>query len=146
MLDAALVQQSGERFALLDRNRTDQNRTTGQLNPFDFCHRKSVFFIVIAILNHDLAVVLRNNFSSDELAIVQEHHFVTVIVLDLVGDGFPLVFFVAKDQVGILASLQRAVGRNRHHVQAVDLVEFFGLGHRGTRHAADLVVQFEVIL
>ena len=42
--------------------------------------------------------------------------------------------------------LQRAIGRNSDHVELVDFVEFFGFGHRGTGHAADFLVELEVIL
>ena len=41
---------------------------------------------------------------------------------------------------------QRPVGRDRDHVQAVDLVELGGLGHGRAGHARELLVQLEEVL
>ena len=38
------------------------------------------------------------------------------------------------------------IGRDRDDVEFVDLVELFRLGHRRTRHTADFVIQFEIVL
>ena len=43
-------------------------------------------------------------------------------------------------------SLKHPVGRNRDHIELINLVELFGFRHRGTGHPTDFVIEFEVVL
>ena len=52
----------------------------------------------------------------------------------------------AVDEVGLVVADHRPVGRDRDHAEPVDLVELRGLGHGRTGHAAELVVEPEVVL
>src|SRR5437016_3669761 len=45
-----------------------------------------------------------------------------------------------------VVALGRHVGRDRHHVELVDLPELVRLGHRGAGHPGELLVEAEVIL
>ena len=47
---------------------------------------------------------------------------------------------------GVVVADHRPVGRDRHDLEGVDLVELLGLGHRRAGHAGELVVQPEVVL
>src|SRR5690554_7311990 len=66
--------------------------------------------------------------------------------LDVRDDGRELLVDGQVDQVVVVLADHRLVGGNHHHVQAVDLTEFEGLGIGGTCHAGQLVVQAEVVL
>ena len=50
------------------------------------------------------------------------------------------------DQVRIVLADHVAVCRNRNDAKAVNLAELSGLGHRGTGHTAQFVIQSEKIL
>ena len=53
---------------------------------------------------------------------------------------------VAEDEVRVVVADHRPVGRDGHHVEAVDLVELLLLGHGRAGHAGQLVVEPEVVL
>ena len=57
-----------------------------------------------------------------------------------------LAFSVRNTRSGGVLADHRPVGRDRDHVEAVDLVELLLLGHRRTGHAGQLLVQPEVVL
>ncbi len=65
---------------------------------------------------------------------------------DVVDDRAPLLGFGAIDEIGLLDSDQRPVGRNHHHVEVVDLGELGGLGLGRAGHARQLLVLAEVVL
>ena len=69
-----------------------------------------------------------------------------MVGFNLIGDRSPFVFFTAVNNIRMGDPLHRAIGRNGDHIEFVDLPEFFGLGHCGSSHAANFVIQFEVIL
>ena len=57
-----------------------------------------------------------------------------------------LAFSVRIHEVRLVVADHRPVGRDGHHLEAVDLVELLLLGHRRAGHARQLVVQPEVVL
>ena len=65
---------------------------------------------------------------------------------DLLNDCLILALFSAVDQVGVVDTLYRTVGRDRDNVQLVDLTEFVFLCHCSTGHTGQLGVQAEVVL
>ena len=67
-------------------------------------------------------------------------------LLDLVDQRVELARLVLVDEVGQVLADHRPVGRDRHDLEVVDLVELLGLGHRRAGHAGQLVVQAEVVL
>ena len=69
-----------------------------------------------------------------------------VDLLDLVEDGADLLALGPEDHVGEVVPGQGPVGRDRDHVQAVDLVELGRLGHGRAGHARQLLVQLEEVL
>ena len=70
----------------------------------------------------------------------------TVTRHDLIGHGVELVVDGLEDEVVVVLPDDRAVWRNGLHGQVVDLAELRVLGHGGTGHASELVVQTEVVL
>jgi hypothetical protein len=69
-----------------------------------------------------------------------------VAVLDVLDHGVELRFLGQVDEVGAVLADHRAVGRDHHHFQAVDGLEFVGLGVRRAGHARQLGVHAEVVL
>ena len=65
---------------------------------------------------------------------------------DLVDQGVELGRLVAVDEVGLVLADHLAVGRDRHDLELVDLVQLLGLGHRRAGHPGQLVVEPEVVL
>ena len=65
---------------------------------------------------------------------------------DLIDERIELGLLVAEDEVRSVLADHLLVGRDRHDLEVVDLVELFGLGHRGAGHARELVVEPEVVL
>ena len=65
---------------------------------------------------------------------------------DLVDQGVELGRLVAEDEVGEVLADHLAMGRDRHDLELVDLVQLLGLGHRRAGHPGQLVVQPEVVL
>ena len=65
---------------------------------------------------------------------------------DLLDHRVELRVLVPVDEVRLVLADHRPVGRDRHDLQLVDLVELLGLGHRRAGHAGQLVVQPEVVL
>ncbi len=56
---------------------------------------------------------------------------------DRLGDGAEFVLRVLVELVFLVDALDGHVGRDRHDVHLVDVVEFRRLGRRGTGHAAE---------
>ena len=76
-----------------------------------------------------------------------EHRLALVVALDdVLDDGFVLRVLGAIDEVRLVDAPHRAVGRDRHDAELVDLVQLGGLGHGRTGHAGELVVEPEVVL
>ena len=90
-------------------------------------------------LGEDLALLDADRADQDRPARLRHLH-------DLVDDGVELGVLVAEDQVRVVVPDHRAVGGDRDHVKAVDLVELLLLGHGRAGHAGQLVVQAEVVL
>ena len=65
---------------------------------------------------------------------------------DLVDEGVELADLVPEDEVRVVLPDHLAVGRDRHDLEGVDLVELLGLGHGRAGHPGELVVQPEVVL
>ena len=59
---------------------------------------------------------------------------------------FPFFFLGAENDVVVFPANERAVGRNGHNIEFIDLPKFVGLGHGGSRHAGKLAVEFEKVL
>ncbi len=57
-----------------------------------------------------------------------------------------LLFLGQVDQVVVINALDRLVGRDDHHVQAIDLTELEGFSIGGPGHAGELVVEAEIVL
>ena len=65
---------------------------------------------------------------------------------DVVDDRVVLGVHGPVDEVRLVLADHRPVGRDRDHAELVDLVELRGLGHGRTGHAAELLVEPEVVL
>ena len=65
---------------------------------------------------------------------------------DVLDDRVELGLLRLVDHVALVDAHHVAVGRDRHHAELVDLVELRGLGARRTGHAAELLVEPEVVL
>ena len=65
---------------------------------------------------------------------------------DVVGDGLELFLLGAVDDVGIFDAQQRLVGGDDDDFELVDLLEFGGFGFGRAGHAAELLVEAEVVL
>ena len=65
---------------------------------------------------------------------------------DVVGSGDVLFFLGAVDDVRVLDAQQRPVGGDDDDFELVDLLELGGLGFGGAGHAAELLVEAEVVL
>ena len=71
---------------------------------------------------------------------------VLVQIADVVGGGLELFLFRAVDHVGVFDAEHRLVGGNDDDFELVDLLEFGGFGFGGAGHAAQLLVEAEVVL
>ena len=69
-----------------------------------------------------------------------------VTFLDLPDGGPELAGLGLIDHVRIVRPDHRLVGRDLHHVQGIDPVEFLLLGHGGTGHAGELLIEAEEVL
>ncbi len=67
-------------------------------------------------------------------------------ILDVLNDGLELVLLREVDEIRVVAAHHRLVGRNDHHLEAVDLHEFRRFGVGGAGHAGQFLVEAEVIL
>ena len=65
---------------------------------------------------------------------------------DVVGHGVELAVDGAVHQIVLVDADDRPIGGNGHDRQLVDLAELRVLGHGGTGHAGELVVEAEVVL
>ena len=65
---------------------------------------------------------------------------------DFPGESFILGLFIAEDEILIVDTLNRTVGRNRDDTHVVDLTEFFLFGLGSTGHTGKLVVKTEEVL
>ena len=67
-------------------------------------------------------------------------------LLDVIDDGGVLGVLGAVDEIGLVQTHHRSIGRDGHDAQRVDLLELVGLGHGRAGHARELVVEAEVVL
>ena len=67
-------------------------------------------------------------------------------VADVVGDGVVLFFRRLVNEVVVVLADGGPVGRDHHRFQAVDFLEFVGLGVGRAGHAAELAVHAKVVL
>ena len=76
-----------------------------------------------------------------------EHRLARFVALgDVVGDGVELGRLALVDEVGLVDAHHRAVGGDRHDVEAVGVRELAGLGVGRAGHAGELLVHAEVVL
>ena len=99
VIDASLLEQFGQVFGFLDRDRADQYGLPRLLAFLDL-HQDGVVFLVRRAVN--------------------------------------LVILIVTDA--------RQIGRNREHIQSVNICEFLGFRGGGSRHAGEFVVQPEIVL
>jgi hypothetical protein len=69
-----------------------------------------------------------------------------VAVPDVLDDGVELLGLGQVDQVAVVGADHRHVGRDHHHLESVDGLEFVRLGVGRAGHAGQLVVEAEVVL
>src|SRR5439155_14190139 len=81
----------------------------------------------------------RDRADEDRLALL-------VALDDVVDDGVELRLLGLEDEIVLVGAGDRHVGRDLDHVQAVDLDELLLLGLGCTGHAAELLVEAEVVL
>ena len=67
-------------------------------------------------------------------------------LLDIVDHGVIFLTFSLVNQVLMVDTGYRLVGRNLHHVEFIDIPELARLGDSGTCHTSELVVHTEVVL
>ena len=65
---------------------------------------------------------------------------------DVIDDGLELRVLGLVDEVGLVATLARHVGRDRDDGEVVGVAELRRLGLGGARHAGELLVEAEVVL
>ena len=66
--------------------------------------------------------------------------------LDLGDDGVELLAAGFEDLVVLVDADVRRVGRDRQHVEAIDVVELGGFGFGGAGHARELLIEAEIVL
>ena len=146
VLDAALVEELAQPFALLDGDGSHQDRPPLAIDTGDLVLGDDIALLAFPLLNLDRVVGFLVDDADQLLAILQRQHIPLVDPLDLVGERDELFAFVAIDHVRMFEPEHLPVGRNGDDIQTVDLPEFARFGHGRTGHAADLVVQLEKIL
>ena len=67
-------------------------------------------------------------------------------VLDVLENGLELVVLGEEHEIRVVLADHRLVGRDHHHLEAVDLLELERLGVGGAGHAGELRVQAEIVL
>ena len=102
VLDAPLVEQAGDQFALLDRHGADQDRPPVALDLLDLLPRDR--FALFAPLRDDLdrVVVLANDLSQDLFVLVRQQHVPAVHPFDFIGQRVEFFRFGAVDHVGMV--------------------------------------------
>jgi hypothetical protein len=76
-----------------------------------------------------------------------QHRLAALVALaDVLDGGFVLLARGLVDAIELVVAAARPVGRDHHGLQAVDLLEFVGLGVGRAGHAGQLAVQAEVVL
>ena len=77
----------------------------------------------------------------------QEHRLTAIMgSAHFIDDGAILFTLGLVNQVIAIHTTHGAVGRNRHHVQVVDVIKFSGFGFCRTGHTGQLRVEAEVVL
>ena len=113
----------------------------------DFC-----FALVELGVQHHVAHALALQNSGEPLRLLNrrgaDQHRLLLLVQrgNIVGDGFVFFLLGAVDNVGIFKPPHRLVGGNDDDFELVDLLEFGGFGFGGAGHAAQLLVEAEVVL
>ena len=146
VVHAPLLQERREPFALLDRDGADEHGQPLSLNLLDLRAGNPFAGPLPLGLELDLAIEIPGDPPQLPGAVGEGDSVPAVDPLHLVGHRDPLLTLRAVDHVGMIDSLHAAVGRDRDHVELVDLPELGRLGHGGARHAADLPVELEKVL
>ena len=146
MVDAALLQERREQFALFDRHGAHEHGAAPALDIADGFVRDRVDGAGIPLLKLHARIPLRDDPSDAERAVGKRQGIPAVESLDLLGHGQPLFPLGSVDDVGVVDPLHPAIGRNRDDVQMVDLPKLARLGHGGAGHAADFAVELEEVL
>ena len=146
VLDPAAIQQLGKPFTLLDRNGADQNGASLLANFSDFLtiNLSQIFLTPFQQGHRGIGFTL--DLSQKFVAILQFDHVPLVNLLDLFGHRLILGSLRREDCVGRFKPLHFPIGGDGHHIEFVDLQEFTGLGHSGTGHSRNLVVELEEVL
>src|SRR5690606_9461628 len=97
-------------------------------------------------LNLDRLVILPSKRADHHRAITKLDRGPAVETFDFVGNGRVFFHLAPVDNIRIMDSLQRLIGRNSDYVQFVDLPELARFSQRRTGHSGDLVVELEEIL
>ena len=95
--------------------------------------------LLLEPFGEELGFLDRDGADEDRLAAL-------LLLADRLDDSPELVVLVLVEFVVVVASPDRAVGRDRDHVHLVDVVEFGRLGGRGAGHARKLRIHTEIIL
>ena len=95
--------------------------------------------LALELLGEQLGDLDGDGADEDRLAVL-------VALLDLLGDRVPLAVLGLVDLVVAVRADHRAVRRDLHDAELVDLHELGRLGEGGAGHARELVVQAEVVL
>src|SRR6267142_3140817 len=107
---------------------------------------------VLFRIQHLMRQLLLLQHAGDELGVLDrcradEHRLAAIVAVPDVGDDrLVLLARGAEHLVVPVGADHRHVGRDDDHFQAVDLLEFVGLGIRGPRHPRQLAVHAEVVL
>ena len=146
MIDAALLQQCREQFALFDRHCAHEHRAAPTLDVANGFVWDRVDGAGIPLLKLHPRSPLRDDPPDAERSVGKRQGIPAVEPLHLVGDGQPLLPLRSVDHVGVVDPLHPAIGRNRDDIQMVDLPKLARLGHGGAGHAANFAVELEEIL
>ena len=89
----------------------------------------------------------RHDFGGFHRSGTQQHRLALLVALgNIAHDGGKLLLLGTEDQIVLVFTNHRLVGRNREHTQLVGAHELRGLGFCGTGHARQLVIHAEVVL
>ena len=133
-------------LALLDRDGADEHGQPPALDLLDLGPGDRLSVLRTLLLEDDLVVGLRGDSAHFPGAVGQGERVPAVDPLDLVGHRDPLLPLCPVDHVGMVDPLEAPVGRDRDHIELVDLPELVGLGHGRAGHAAELFVELEEVL
>ena len=110
------------------------------------------FALVLLGVEHDVADAFALQDGGEALGFFdgdgadQDRLLRLVQIADVVGGSFEFFFLGAVDDVGVLDAEHRLVGGDDDDFELVDLLEFGGFGFGRAGHAAELLVEAEVVL